>query len=172
MLTLVGLPGSGKSAIGKRLAGLMSVPFWDVDTVVEEILGCTIAHFFITEGEARFRDIESQVLNELSFVNKGVLSTGGGSVLRELNRDRMRQRGDVIYLHTEPLDLFHRLQHDTKRPLLQVQDKLARLTELYTDRDPLYRLTAHHIVESATHRAATITAILTQLQSLKLESLE
>ena len=139
--------------------------------MADEILGCTVAHFFIAEGEDRFHDIESQVLNELSFVNNGVLSTEGGYLLREFNCDRMGQRGDVSYLHNEPLDLFHRLQRDTKRLLLQVHDKLTRLTEPDTNHDPLYRLTVRHIVESATNRAATVTTILAQLKSLKPKSL-
>lgn len=163
MLTLIGLPGCGKTAIGKRLAELMNVPFHDVDTAIERHLGCTISQYFAEHGEVRFRDIESEIINILSASTEGVLSTGGGSVLRAINRQRLKERGHVVYLNASPQALFKRLQHDTKRPLLQVSDKLARLTELYEFRDPLYRETAHTIMDSAGSRAATVRALALRL---------
>jgi shikimate kinase len=78
----------------------------------------------------------------------GVLSTGGGSVLREQNRDLLRQSGQVFYLHASPQEVFRRLRHDRNRPLLQVADPLKRLQDLFTLRDPLYRAAAHHVIES------------------------
>lgn len=148
MLALVGLPGCGKSTIGRLLSRELDRPFWDLDRAIEERLGCTIAEYFAKAGEARFREIESQVLDELTLIDQGVLSTGGGSVLNPLNRQRLGERGQVIYLHATPIQLFPRLRHDKKRPLLQVADPFQKLIELFDARDPLYRETAHQVISS------------------------
>ncbi|MFY7905289.1 MAG: shikimate kinase, partial [Burkholderiaceae bacterium] len=86
MLVLVGLPGSGKSTVGRQLARRLNIPFVDSDHAVEERLGCSIREYFEREGEDRFRDIESEVLDDLTRHHRGVLATGGGSVLRAINR--------------------------------------------------------------------------------------
>jgi shikimate kinase len=111
-------------------------------------LGCTVREFFEREGEARFRDIEEQVIDSLTQRQGAVVSTGGGAVLREANRQRLRERTQVIYLKSTPDELFRRLRHDTTRPLLQVADPLARLRTLFAERDPLYRETAHFVLET------------------------
>ncbi|MDR2852133.1 MAG: shikimate kinase [Burkholderiaceae bacterium] len=178
---LIGLPGSGKSSAGKRLASGLGVAFVDTDTALEKQLGCSIRAFFEREGEVRFRDAEQALLAELiapvapvapalftqsappiarghgahpetqgdrcESVRASVIATGGGIVLREANRHAMRAGGWVVYLHLRPEAVFHRLRNDTKRPLLQVADPLARLHELYAARDPLYRETAHQVIE-------------------------
>ncbi len=77
-----------------------------------------------------------------------VLGTGGGSVLRDANRDLLHSRSTVLYLRSTPEDLFRRLRHDTHRPLLQVRDPLTKLRELYGQRDPLYRRCAHYVLET------------------------
>jgi shikimate kinase len=149
VLVLVGLPGSGKSTVGRQLARRLNIPFVDSDHAVEERLGCSIREYFEREGEDRFRDIESEVLDELSKQHTGVLATGGGSVLRPINRERLHQRGRVFYLRSSPEDVFRRLRHDRTRPLLQVADPMTRLRDLFAVRDPLYRETAHHIIETS-----------------------
>ncbi len=147
-VALVGLPGAGKSAVGRRLAQRLQLPFVDSDHVIEERIGCSIRDYFEREGEASFRDIEQQVIIDLAQSANGVVATGGGSVLREANRAQLRTSFHVIYLRSAPEDLFRRLRHDVKRPLLQVADPLGRLRELYGARDPLYRETAHDVVET------------------------
>ncbi|MDM0104912.1 shikimate kinase [Variovorax sp. J22R24] len=147
-VALVGLPGAGKSAVGRRLAQRLQLPFIDSDHVIEERIGCSIRDYFEREGEASFRDLEQAVIAELAAAPHGVVATGGGSVLREANRNQLRERFHVIYLRSAPEDLFRRLRHDVKRPLLQVADPLGRLRELYGARDPLYRETAHDVVET------------------------
>ena len=134
--------------MGRRLGQRLQIPFVDSDHVIEQRIGCSIREFFEREGEASFRDIEQEVIADLSQRPNGVVATGGGSVLREANRLQLREHFHVIYLRSSPEDLFRRLRHDVKRPLLQVADPLGRLRELDGARDPLYSETAHDVVET------------------------
>jgi shikimate kinase len=147
-LVLIGLPGSGKSTVGRQLARRLGLGFADTDHVIEQRIGCSIREFFEREGEDAFRDIEEEVIRELAQAGPGVLATGGGAVLRPANREALRSGAHVIYLRSTPEELFKRLRHDANRPLLQVADPLARLRSLYDERDPLYRETAHFIIET------------------------
>jgi shikimate kinase len=161
--TLVGLPGSGKSTVGRQLARRLDWPFVDMDQLLEQRLGCSIRDYFAEHGEAAFRDREAELLAELagSGANR-VLSTGGGTVLREANRVQLRAHcGPVFYLRATAEDLFRRLRHDTKRPLLQVADPLGRLRDLYQERDPLYREVAHFVIET---RRPTVNALVNMVQ--------
>jgi shikimate kinase len=165
IFSLIGLPGSGKSTVGRQLARRLQLPFVDSDHVIEERLGCPIRQYFEREGESSFRDVEAQVLDDLTLAERGVLSTGGGAVLREVNRVHLRDRGKVVYLKSSPDELFRRLRHDRNRPLLQVADPLARLRELYAIRDPLYRETAHFTIETGRPSVATlVNMIVMQLE--------
>ena len=147
------------------LARRLQLPFFDSDHVIERRLGCSIRAYFEREGEDRFRDLEASVLDELSQQPQGVLSTGGGVVLRQGNRQRLRERGQVVYLKSSPDELFRRLRHDRNRPLLQVADPLARLRDLYAVRDPLYRETAHFTIETGRPSVATlVNMILMQIE--------
>lgn len=147
-IALVGLPGGGKSTVGRQLARRLRLDFVDSDAVIEQRLGCSIRSYFEREGEAAFRDIEEGVIAELLQRSDCVLATGGGAVLRPANRQAMHRQATVVYLRSSPDELYRRLRHDTQRPLLQVADPLAKLKELYRQRDPLYRETAHFIVET------------------------
>ena len=160
MLVLVGLPGSGKSTVGRQLARRLGLPFVDSDHAIEQRLGCSIREYFEREGEDRFRDVESEVLDDLSQRAGGVLSTGGGSVLRPVNRERLKARGQVFYLRSTPEEVFRRLRHDQNRPLLQVADPLRRLRELFDIRDPLYRETSHHVIETGRPTVAALVNII------------
>jgi shikimate kinase len=146
-ICLVGLPGSGKSTVGRQLARRLNLPFTDTDHVIEQRTGCSISSFFEREGEAAFRDIEESVIADLCN-KKGVIATGGGAVLRPTNRQRMRESAHVVYLRATPEDVYRRIRHDKKRPLLQVADPLAQLRTLFEQRDPLYRETAHFVIET------------------------
>ncbi|MBN9410212.1 MAG: shikimate kinase [Burkholderiales bacterium] len=148
-VALIGMPGAGKSSVGRQLARRLQVSFTDSDLVIEQRLGCSIRSFFEREGEARFRDVEAEVIASLAAdPQTGVLATGGGAVLREGNRDVLRRQCRVVYLHSSPDDVLRRVRHDVSRPLLQVADPRQRLRELYALRDPLYRATAHFVVET------------------------
>ncbi|MFO1263679.1 MAG: shikimate kinase [Rhodoferax sp.] len=165
MITLIGLPGSGKSTVGRHLAKRLHVPFLDSDHVIEQRLGCSIREYFDREGEDRFRDIEEAVIDELTAAPSGVLSTGGGAVLRPQNRRHLRDRGTVVYLNSSPEDIYKRLRHDTQRPLLQVADPLGKLRDLHAARDPLYREVAHFTVDTGRPSVATlVNMIVMQLE--------
>lgn len=164
-LALVGLPGSGKSTVGRQLARRVGVPFTDSDHVIEQRIGCSIRSFFDSQGEDAFRDIEQGVIDELMQSGSGVIATGGGAVLRQANRDRLRAAAKVIYLRSTPEEVFRRLRHDTNRPLLQVDDPMARLRDLHAQRDPLYQETAHFVIETGRPSIATlVNMILMQLE--------
>lgn len=142
------MPGSGKSTVGRQLARRLGLAFVDTDSAIEQRIGCPIRTFFEAEGEARFRDIEQEAIAQLCGQAGHVIATGGGAVLREPNRAALHAGCHVVYLRSSPEELFRRLRHDTQRPLLQVRDPLNRLRELYAQRDPLYRETAHFVVET------------------------
>jgi shikimate kinase len=164
LLALVGLPGSGKSTVGRQLARRLGLPFTDSDHVIEQRIGCSIRSFFEREGEPAFRDIEQTVIEELTQSANGIIATGGGSVLREANRDCLRARATVIYLRSTPEEVHRRVRHDQNRPLLQVDDPMERLRSLHADRDPLYRETAHFVIETGRPSVPTlVNMILAQL---------
>ena len=164
-IALVGLPGVGKSTVGRHLARSLQRPFFDSDAEIEREIGCTIREFFEREGEARFRDIEQRVIQALTALPDAVLATGGGAVLREASREGLHSASTVVYLRSTPEDLFRRLRHDTHRPLLQVRDPLRKLRELFAERDPLYRKTAHFTIETGRPSISNlVNMILMQLE--------
>lgn len=165
ILTLVGMPGSGKSTVGRQLARRLGLPFRDSDHEVEARIGCTIREFFEREGEAAFRDIEEEVIRELAQGGGCVLATGGGAVLRAANREQLRRAGPVVYLRATPDELYRRLRHDSQRPLLQVADPLQRLRQMHDERDPLYREASHYVVETGRPTVSTlVNMVVMQLE--------
>jgi shikimate kinase len=164
-ISLVGMPGSGKSTVGRHLARHLGRRFADSDTEIERRIGMPIRDWFASNGEESFRDIEQELIDELSQSPDLVLATGGGAVLRPSNRDALHSRTHVFYLRSSPDELFRRLRHDTQRPLLQVDDPQQRLRELFRERDPLYRRVAHFVVETARPSVpALIGMVLMQLE--------
>lgn len=154
---LVGLMGAGKTTVGRQLARRLGRVFHDSDHEIVVRTGVPIPTIFEIEGEAGFRRRESQTIAELSQEKGIVMATGGGAVLAEENRQCLRATGWVVYLSVPPLLLHQRTRHDRNRPLLQVEDPLARLESLHTVRDPLYRQTAHLVVEGGMMLASGIT---------------
>jgi shikimate kinase len=164
-IALVGMPGGGKSTVGRHLARQLGLRFFDADVEIERRIGCSIRVFFEREGEPSFRDVEQQVVGELVGHADAVIATGGGTVLREANRHALRNATTVVYLRSTAEELFRRLRHDTHRPLLQVADPLRKLRDLYADRDPLYRQTAHFIIETGRPSVPSlVNMILMQLE--------
>ncbi len=169
-VSLVGMPGGGKSTVGRLLARQLGWRFVDTDVEIERELGCSIRDFFEREGEAVFRDVEEKTLATLLEKADGVvLATGGGLPLREVNRRALVEHTTALYLHSTPEELFRRLRHDTHRPLLQVADPLARLRELYGQRDKLYREVAQFVIE--TGRPSVHTLVNMALMQLELAGL-
>jgi shikimate kinase len=145
---LVGMPGAGKTTVGRQLAKRMQRSFVDADQEIEARTGVRIPLIFDIEGEQGFRDRESKVLAELGSRAGLVVATGGGAVLRPENRDALKESGVVVYLHASPKLLFERTRFDHNRPLLQVDDPMQKLEELFAVRDPLYREAADITINS------------------------
>ncbi len=153
-VVLVGLMGSGKSTVGRALALRTGVPFLDLDRLVEQSTGLTIAQIFATGGEDGFRVHETGALLEaLSSDGLKVIATGGGAVISEVNRNALRLSGaTVVYLEASPAELSARLGPDRTRPLLG-DDPLGSLTRLLEERGDLYEAVAHHVVPVASRTA-------------------
>jgi shikimate kinase len=160
---LVGMMGAGKTSVGRVLAKRLNKIFYDSDHVIEERTGVKIPVIFEIEGEPGFRQRESAVLDELTALDDVVLATGGGAVLAQENRDRLRTRGTVVYLRASVKDLLNRTRHDKNRPLLQTADPRARLNELYEMRDPLYREVAHVTIDTGSQSLTTLVNRLHQV---------
>jgi len=148
--------GAGKTTVGRLLAKRLRRRFLDCDHEIEVRTGVRIPVIFEIEGEAGFRKRESQVLTELASEQNLVLATGGGAVLAEANRRCLRETGCVVYLCAPPETLYERTRRDRNRPLLQVEDPLSKLQELYSVRDPLYREVADIIIQSQDGAASTL----------------
>ena len=145
---LVGLMGAGKTTIGRSLAKRLELNFVDTDREIEARTGVSIPTVFDIEGEEGFRRREAEVIQAISRQDGQIVATGGGAVLRPENRANMRTGGFVVYLNVPPTILWERTRHDRNRPLLQVDNPLRRLEELYAIRDPLYREVADIIIET------------------------
>ncbi len=146
---LVGLMGAGKTTIGRQLARRLGRRFYDSDHEIVARTGVPIPTIFEIEGEEGFRRRESLAIAELTSGTDIVLATGGGVVLSPENRKRLHDSGWVVYLNVPPTMLFERTRHDRNRPLLRVENPLGKLEELHALRDPLYRETAHLVVDGS-----------------------
>lgn len=167
---LIGPMGAGKTTVGKRLAQLLELPFYDSDKVVEERTGAAIPLIFDIEGEAGFRRREAAVIDELTQLDQLVLATGGGAVTVEENRRHLRERGTVVYLEASVNKQFERTRKDRNRPLLQTEDPKGRLQALFAQRQPLYQETAHFIVSTEQGNARSILNEIVRRLSAKGET--
>ena len=140
--------GAGKTSVGRLLAKRFGKTFYDCDQEIERRTGVKIPVIFEIEGEAGFRAREEHVLRELAALTDIVLATGGGAVLREENRQALKQNGTVVYLRASLDDLWQRTRHDRNRPLLQTADPRAKLEQLFAERDPLYREVASLVMDT------------------------
>ncbi len=145
---LVGMPGAGKTTVGRQLARRLQRVFIDADHEIEARTGVRIPLIFDIEGEQGFRDREAKVIAELANESNLIVATGGGAVLRPENRAALKQGGTVVYLHAAPRLLFERPRLDPNRPLLQVADPMQKIEELFAQRDPLYREVADLVINS------------------------
>ena len=139
-VVLVGMMGSGKTAIGRALALQLDVPFVDSDAAIEEAAAATIPEIFARDGEAFFRNREAEVLARLLSDTPQIVSTGGGAFLASANRDLIAQKGVAVWLNADIETLWERVRHKDTRPLLRTADPKATLTALFNDRSPIYQL--------------------------------
>lgn len=148
-IILTGYMGSGKTTIGKKLAKLTGYMFMDTDELIEQQQGRTISEIFAADGEEAFREMETKLLEQMLEEKKErlVISTGGGMPLREENRTLLAGLGVVFYLKLEPETVYNRIKDDTKRPLLQCDNPLARIKEMLAVRGPVYESAAQHIIQ-------------------------
>ena len=155
---LIGMPGSGKSSVGMALAGLLEVPFVDLDAEIERGAGRSIQQIFRDEGEPAFRDLEHEVLTRASRGSASVVSCGGGAPLREDNQRIMRDTGTVVWLNVSLASLRRRIRDILEtRPL--VKDPLD-LERIYQHRDPVYRRVADREVSADGDPVAVARAIV------------
>ena len=171
---LIGPMGSGKTTIGRQLAKVFGLEFYDCDHELERLTGASVNLIFDLEGEAGFRLRENQVLKQLTAKTGVLIATGGGTVCSEENRRLLRSQGLVVYLQTSIENQLKRLSRDKSRPLLQAEDRKQRLLELASVRNPLYDATADLVFSTrnssvyATAKALS-SAILERLDTLKQE---
>ena len=163
-IVLVGPMGSGKSSIGRLLAGRLQREFIDLDACIESDARMSIAAIFQSEGEIGFRARECQALNDvLDEAESSVIATGGGAVLDEGNRRAMGDAGTVVYLQVESATQLQRLQGDRSRPLLATDDPAQRLADLQQVRETLYRDMADVIFNTTPHSMEDAAAALATL---------
>lgn len=157
---LVGLMGAGKTSVGKLLARRLGKDFYDCDHEIEEATGVKISVIFEIEGEGGFRTRESKMLVDLAKRPNALIATGGGAVLSPANRVLLTESGIVIYLRAAPVDLWRRTRHDRHRPLLKTEDRMARLEQLFAERDPLYHEIADIIVDTGSQSIGALAGKL------------
>lgn len=147
-IILVGYMGCGKSTVGKKLSFVLKQPYLDTDKLIEQKQNCQISEIFDIKGEAFFRDLETECVESLFvYKQKHVISVGGGLVLREKNRELLKQLGTVVYLRATPDTIFDRLKGDTTRPLLRGENPYQKICDMIIQRGPVYQQSADIILD-------------------------
>ena len=163
-IVLIGFMGCGKSTIGKKLARRKDYVFLDMDDVIVERAGMRITEIFEKFGEAHFRKLESELCKELSKAEGLVIATGGGVIKNAENMRLLKENGTVLYIKASPEHIYRNVRNDRTRPLLNCEDKLARIKELMAERRPLYEggmdITADITGMSSSKAVEYITEIL------------
>lgn len=148
-IVLVGMMGSGKSSVGRRLAGRLGLPFVDADTEIETAAHMTIPEIFAQRGEAEFREGERRVISRVLTTRAPlVLATGGGAFMNAETRARVKELGISVWLKAEPDVLMRRVRKRSNRPLLQTADPEATLRRMLAEREPVYALADITILSS------------------------
>lgn len=138
-IILTGFMGVGKTSVGTRLAKDLGYVFVDTDGLIEADQKTPITEIFSTFGEPYFRDVEARIISQALEGEGQVISTGGGAVIRDENREAFRKAGLTICLTARPEVIYDRIRHETHRPLLQTPDPLAKIKELLSGRDKYYK---------------------------------
>lgn len=159
-VVLVGLPGVGKSSVGRRLAAALEIPFVDADHEIEKAAGMTIADIFASRGEAAFREGEARVIARLLEDGPQVIATGGGAFMAPATRAAIAGRGLSVWLDATDEVLLSRIAKRTNRPLFNGVDPAARLAELRAVRDPVFAEAAVRVTSSAGPHERVVTKII------------
>lgn len=147
-LVLIGFMGSGKTSVGVKLSYKLRMPVEDTDRLIERREGCTVSDIFREKGEACFRQLETDLLRELAESKAAkIYSVGGGTPVREENRELLKRLGTVVYLRVRPETVYERLKGDTTRPLLQCENPLEKIRELMQARESAYESAADMILD-------------------------
>ena len=147
-IVLIGFMGSGKTTLGLKLSYLLRMPVEDTDKLIERQEGRSIAQIFADDGEAYFRELETEMLLKCGEQKyERILSVGGGTPVNPVNRSLLHKCGTVVYLRVSPEVVYERLKNDTTRPLLQCEDPLGRIRELLAVRDAIYTECADIILD-------------------------
>jgi shikimate kinase len=163
---LIGPMGVGKSTIGRLLASSLDMPFFDSDREIEFATGADIPWIFDVEGEQGFRIREARMIETLSRRKGIILATGGGAILAPESRACLHERGTVVYLRASVAQQLERTGKDKNRPLLQTENPLVKIKGLFKIREPLYRETAHLIIDTSRRSPRTVSAdIVRQLEA-------
>jgi shikimate kinase len=158
---LVGMPGSGKSVVGRELAGRLGVPFIDLDTQIERDTGRSVAEIFAEDGEPAFRALEAQALVHAGTHDPSVVACGGGVVLEPANRIALRNTGICVFLDVPLEQLRKRVRPSADRPLIRAQGDIEKLLAA---REPLYREFAAHVVDGSPSPGRVAEAIVEELR--------
>jgi shikimate kinase len=166
-IVMVGMMGAGKSAIGRRLAQRLGLPFVDADAEIERAAGCTIEEIFDRHGEAAFRDGERRVIARLLDGPVGVLATGGGAFMDPETRARIRSRAITVWLKADLDTLVERVSRRGHRPLLKNGDPRAILMQLLEARGPIYAEADITVETGNAPAAATVERVIEALAAFR-----
>ncbi|MEP1230115.1 MAG: shikimate kinase [Litorimonas sp.] len=166
-IALVGLMGVGKTTIGRRLATRLDREFYDSDDEIEKASGRTVAGYFNDHGQDAFRSGEGRVIERLLAYPNIVLATGGGAFTHESTRQVLNQKALTIWLQGDFETLMERVSRNDKRPLLQVEDPRAKMRELMTTRNPLYRQAHIHVKIARGPHIRTVNRVLKAIRAHK-----
>ncbi|MCB1062850.1 MAG: shikimate kinase [Verrucomicrobiae bacterium] len=147
-LVLIGFMGTGKSSVGRRVAESLGFQFVDTDQMVIKYAGKSIAQIFADEGEERFRELETEALRRCTLADGQVIATGGGIVTQPRNHGLLQLAGHVVWLTAKPDTVLDRVSRNHDRPLLQTDDPLATIRDLYASRVELYRACAAEEIDT------------------------
>ncbi|RKY05075.1 shikimate kinase [Candidatus Poribacteria bacterium] len=166
-IVLIGFMGTGKTSVGKKLSEILGYPMVDVDELIEQELRMSIPEIFKRFGERFFRDVEAEMIKKVSQLDRHIIATGGGSVLREENWANLRRNGVIFCLNATPEEIWRRVSGFSHRPLLNVPDPMGAIRELLRIRAPYYAKADHQIDTTGKSIDQVVEEILEILEALK-----
>ncbi|PKM87877.1 MAG: shikimate kinase [Firmicutes bacterium HGW-Firmicutes-12] len=163
-IVLIGFMGTGKTAVGKRLAGLLNMEFYDTDQEVEAVTGMSITQLYNKYGEVRFISEETLAVKRLTQKNNSVIATGGGVVLNKENLALLKEKGILISLFARPEIIYERVKRRNNRPILKKGDLLENILKLNSEREEIYNSADIHIDTSDLEFSQIIDRVLFYLK--------